>query len=89
MYKKRKRYLPGTSGSDILEDDIFEVELLVFHRAVSSVETSQVEYLVRWAGDWPLDQKYTWEPEENINATLVGVYWRRLFEIDFAKQETA
>lgn len=90
MYKRRKRYLPSTSRADISEDDIFEVESLVFHRTASSVETSQVEYLICWAGDWPLVQRYTWEPEENIlNATLVGDYWRRLFDIDFAEQETA
>lgn len=33
-------------------------------------------FRVSWEGDWPPDQKRTWEPEENIPASLVRNYFK-------------
>lgn len=57
--------------------ETYDVELLVSHRIISASGEESTEYLVMWAGDWPLEQRYTWEPEENIVAVnVVGSYWR-------------
>ncbi|KAL6799988.1 hypothetical protein J3E68DRAFT_397101 [Trichoderma sp. SZMC 28012] len=40
-------------------------------------------FKVSWEGDWPPDQKRTWEPEENIPATLV----RNFFKISKSKRK--
>jgi len=67
-----ERLPPNANG------ETYDVELLVSHRIIGdSGEEESTEYLVMWAGDWPLAQRYTWEPEENIDAVnLVGSYWR-------------
>ncbi|KAK4085112.1 uncharacterized protein Triagg1_102 [Trichoderma aggressivum f. europaeum] len=41
-------------------------------------------FKVSWEGDWPPDQKRTWEPEENIPANLV----RNFFKISKNKRKT-
>ncbi|KAL6693987.1 hypothetical protein J3F84DRAFT_378286 [Trichoderma pleuroticola] len=41
-------------------------------------------FKVSWEGDWPPDQKRTWEPEENIPANLV----RNFFKISKSKRKT-
>ena len=68
----------GLSPSPALaEPDIFVVEHLVLHRELEGQGNDFVEYLVQWEGDWPGDQKFTWEPEDNIiDVSLVGRYWR-------------
>ncbi|KAJ2904742.1 hypothetical protein MKZ38_007360 [Zalerion maritima] len=33
-------------------------------------------YLVRWKGDWPLEENPTWEPKENISWVLIKAYLR-------------
>ena len=90
---KRKRHMPATpQQADILGEELrpqperlpsnangetYDVELLVSHRIISASGEESTEYLVMWAGDWPLEQRYTWEPEENIVAVnVVGSYWR-------------
>ncbi|KAF3076196.1 hypothetical protein CFAM422_001533 [Trichoderma lentiforme] len=40
-------------------------------------------FKVSWEGDWPPDQKRTWEPEENIPANLV----RNFFKISKSKRK--
>ncbi|KAK4224788.1 hypothetical protein QBC38DRAFT_446141 [Podospora fimiseda] len=35
---------------------------------------SQYIYLVKWAGDWPPGQNPTWEPEQNIDQSLIQQY---------------
>lgn len=34
-------------------------------------------FKVRWEGDWPPEQNPSWEPQENISATLVRKYLKR------------
>ena len=64
-------------SSALVEPDIFVVEKLVLHRELESQGNDSVEYLVQWEGDWPGDQKFTWEPEDHIiDVSLVGSYWR-------------
>ncbi|KAL7911780.1 hypothetical protein GGI35DRAFT_443628 [Trichoderma velutinum] len=41
-------------------------------------------FRVSWEGDWPPDQKRTWEPEENIPANLV----RNFFKTSKSKRKT-
>ncbi|KAK7937482.1 uncharacterized protein PG986_014350 [Apiospora aurea] len=66
-----ERFPPNANGGT------YDVELLVSHRIIGDSGDEYTEYLVMWAGDWPLEQKYTWEPEENIDAVnLVRSYWR-------------
>lgn len=61
------------------DSDIFVVKQLVMHRESKNKSNGLVEYLVEWEGDWPQEEKFTWEPEENImDASLVGEYWRNL-----------
>ena len=80
---KRARNDDGEDEQDLqpspalVEPDIFDVEQLVLHRELESQGNDCVEYLVQWEGDWPGDQKFTWEPEDNIiDVSLVGSYWR-------------
>jgi hypothetical protein len=49
-------------------DQEYVVEKLEDHRIVTDPDTGipKLVYKVRWEGDWPPDQKHTWEPEENI-----------------------
>ncbi|KAK8013728.1 hypothetical protein PG991_009321 [Apiospora marii] len=81
---KRKRHMPATlQEANILgvklrpqperlppnaNGETYDVELLVSHRIIDDSGDESTEYLVMWAGDWPLEQRYTWEPEENIDA---------------------
>lgn len=65
------------------EDQTWEVERLVADALYfPSPKAGKTEkpvrlFRVRWAGDWPPDQKETWEPEENISPALVRDYLRR------------
>jgi transposase InsO family protein len=34
-------------------------------------ETSSLEYKVRWEGEWPPDQKETWEPSEHLTSESI------------------
>ncbi|KAK8095098.1 uncharacterized protein PG998_014322 [Apiospora kogelbergensis] len=90
---KRKTHMPATlQEANILgvklrpqpgrlppnaNGETYDVELLVSHRIIDDSGDESTEYIVMWEGDWPLEQRYTWEPEENIDAVnLVGSYWR-------------
>lgn len=71
----------GETSPNHPELDIFDVEQLVFHRIIESPEETRIEYLVQWAGDWPPEQRYTSEPEDNIvGPRLLGDYWRGLLQ---------
>lgn len=52
-------------------------------KRIEGMETYDVEgrglvryFRVRWEGNWPPDQNPTWEPEENLSATLVRNYMK-------------
>lgn len=34
-------------------------------------------FLVKWVGDWPLEQNPSWEPEENVSPALVTGYLKK------------
>ena len=53
--------------------DEYEIERVVGARASESAGgTGRREVRVRWKGDWPAEQKETWEPEEAFAATAGG-----------------
>lgn len=75
--KKRRRSDDGTAITETQEDKGWVVE------RIEDVEYYEVDghglvryFRVSWEGDWPPDQKRTWEPEENIPANLVRNFFK-------------
>lgn len=72
--KKRKT---SQDVADVGQNDepTWEVERLEDRTTYEVEGLGTVRYfMVRWAGDWPPDQKTSWEPEENIPRNLVRSY---------------
>lgn len=60
------------------DDVVWEVERLEDVGIYKVDGRGHVRYFkVRWAGEWPPDQKATWEPEENIPPTMVRDFLKR------------
>ncbi|KAL5606756.1 uncharacterized protein BROUX77_003949 [Berkeleyomyces rouxiae] len=57
-------------SSESLGEDEYIVEALVDVKN----RRGKLFFLVCWEGDWPPDQKRTWEPYENINEAMVKEY---------------
>jgi transposase InsO family protein len=51
----------------------YNVEAVVDHRWTKKGNVDYLEYLVRWEGDWPQDQKETWEPEDHLRSAAKAV----------------
>eukprot|EP00049_Salpingoeca_infusionum_P022991 m.9842 g.9842 ORF g.9842 m.9842 type:complete len:227 (-) comp5498_c0_seq1:1961-2641(-) len=72
--KKSKPLKPGNdrsvfNGADSWYGEGFEVEEILSAQTVKTLK-----FKVRWEGDWPPDQKETWEDKEHISAELVQEY---------------
>ncbi|KEY68077.1 hypothetical protein S7711_05490 [Stachybotrys chartarum IBT 7711] len=73
---RRTAPLPGTGGAP--NEPIWEVKRLEGDSLFEVEGQGLVRYFkVRWEGDWPPDQNPSWEPEENIPATLIQQYLRK------------
>lgn len=75
--KKRLRSEDEGAKTEVQEDNGWVVE------RIEDVEYYEVDgiglvryFRVSWEGDWPPDQKRTWEPEENIPANLVRNFFK-------------
>lgn len=55
------------------EEELWEVRRLEGDKIIDGIHY----FLVRWKGDWPMDQNPTWEPKENISRKLIQEYLRR------------
>jgi hypothetical protein len=76
---RKQRRKPKESEAPPVDGDgepVLEVQRLE-DRALFEVE-GEIElkrfFKVRWEGDWPEDQKLSWEPEETLPAELVRNY---------------
>ncbi|UKZ79829.1 hypothetical protein TrVFT333_007592 [Trichoderma virens FT-333] len=83
--RKRPRSEDGTPKPEPQGENDWVVE------RIEDVEYYEVDgrglvryFRVSWEGDWPPDQKKTWEPEENIPANLV----RNFFKISKSRRKT-
>ncbi|RFU72768.1 hypothetical protein TARUN_9493 [Trichoderma arundinaceum] len=83
--RKRPRSEDGSASNEVQSDKDWVVE------RIEDVEYYEVDgrglvryFRVSWEGDWPPDQKRTWEPEENIPASLV----RNFFKTSKSKRRT-
>ncbi|KFA63620.1 hypothetical protein S40285_03192 [Stachybotrys chlorohalonatus IBT 40285] len=73
---QRMAPLPKTEGSP--NEATWEVKRLEGDNLFEVEGQGLVRYFkVRWEGDWPPDQNPSWEPEENIPATLIRQYLRK------------
>lgn len=74
---KKRKTSQALEGVDEDGEPTWEVERLE-DLASYDVEGHGVMryFMVRWAGDWPTDQKTSWEPEENIPRNLVRTYFK-------------
>ncbi|ATY59801.1 Chromo domain [Cordyceps militaris] len=78
--KGKQPALPIFSDSDSDEPD-WAVECLEDMELYDVEGRGLIRYFkVRWEGDWPPDQKSTWEPEENIPDHLVREFCRTAAE---------
>ncbi|EGX95275.1 Chromo domain [Cordyceps militaris CM01] len=78
--KGKQPALPIFSDSDSDEPD-WAVECLEDMELYDVEGRGLIRYFkVRWEGDWPPDQKSTWEPEENIPDHLVREFCRTVAE---------
>ncbi|KAM0263564.1 hypothetical protein ACHAQJ_001183 [Trichoderma viride] len=75
--KKRPRPEDESTSTETQGDNGWVVE------RIEDVEYYEVDgrglvryFRVSWEGDWPPDQKRTWEPEENIPANLVRNFFK-------------
>ncbi|KAJ4854929.1 chromo (CHRromatin organization MOdifier) domain-containing protein [Trichoderma breve] len=86
--KKRPRSEDETPKAEPQGENQGETDWVV--ERIEDVEYYEVDgrgivryFKVSWEGDWPPDQKRTWEPEENIPANLV----RNFFKISKSKRK--
>lgn len=81
--KKRdsKEKQPSSAPDPALPDDAeqtWEVKRVEDDWRFRTEDGRVVRYFkVRWAGNWPPEQNPTWEPEENLTASMVRSYLKR------------
>ncbi|KKA27994.1 hypothetical protein TD95_003300 [Thielaviopsis punctulata] len=64
----------ANDGDAINTEELGEDEYIVESIKDVKAKSGRLFFLVCWAGDWPPDQKHTWEPFENINETMTHDY---------------
>ncbi|KAI1408672.1 hypothetical protein F5Y13DRAFT_204660 [Hypoxylon sp. FL1857] len=77
-------YNPGSNTNSDNADSasdrnrMYYVEDLVDHRPRTSTLRQVKQFKVRWAGNWPPDQKETWQPRRDIPSHIIAGYWGKI-----------
>ncbi|KAF2995755.1 hypothetical protein E8E14_003846 [Neopestalotiopsis sp. 37M] len=81
--KKGKGKEKEAKGSSSLPDEpVYVVECIEDQQMVKVKGHMKPHYLVRWEGNWPPDQKSTWEPAENLPPRMVQKFLRKQAQMD-------
>ncbi|KAI1134602.1 hypothetical protein F5Y05DRAFT_421981 [Hypoxylon sp. FL0543] len=66
---------------------LYPIEAIVGHGPPSAPSLKRLKMLkVRWSGDWPPDQKETWQMKDDIPPDIVANYWQ---QVKAKKRETS
>ncbi|KAI1775951.1 hypothetical protein F4818DRAFT_458087 [Hypoxylon cercidicola] len=68
-------YRDEESQSDEEDDTIYPIETLVGHRPRGVARSHVTAYKIRWEGDWPRNQKQTWQRAEHTPMECIDQYW--------------
>ena len=66
------------------DDSQWIVEEILTHKPLAGNRKQAQEYLVGWAGDWDLDDKYEWVRKQNIEGSAIAKCWSRVRKIEKA-----